>query len=173
VESHIRPRHRAKGGQVKSDKTDHTIQMAETQRKIYENTAINRGYAKGWTNIQYFTRQIPKMMEELGELTDLVIGGEANDLWRDIMFAAEVARKRFDEKGPEYWDHASDGGKFAVSTVLLMEEIADMCVVLCNMTQAISIANGSPISMMELALEKSYADIERGRRDEEEEDAAV
>ena len=128
---------------------------------VYE-AVRDRGYRNGWTTKEFLARQIAKMQEELGELSYLVVHPNAQ-LGADIEFVSSGARKDFDE-GKEFWEKmVADINEDEFPK--LFQEIADMQVVLCCMWGvARELASRDSGDLMEWALKKAQADVDRGVR---------
>ena len=124
------------------------------QEIVAANVAA-RGYANGWTNIQFAARQIAKAVEELAEAANHITGPahfHATHYWlNDLKDAGIAARIQFDQ--PLHWrDIGIDSlGK-------LQRELVDVQVVLFSAATALN------FDIVEAAIDKSSADVERGVR---------
>lgn len=129
------------------------------QNQVAENTRL-RGYRQRWTAQQFAARQVAKLQEELGELARYVrVGvGQVTPWWNmDITHAARMCREVFDEF--DVWKHAD-----IVSIDKAKAELADLQVVIFNLANALAEISGEAFDVVQSAVDKSTADIERGVR---------
>jgi len=121
-----------------------------------------RGYRDGWTREQFAARQVAKLCEELGELCIHVaqeVGGwiRYSKPWEmSLRNAAKRARQEF------------DGGHWELATVIdedaAREELADLQVVVFALADALD------FDVVQAAVDKAEADVDRGVRAEKEVD---
>jgi hypothetical protein len=141
-----------------------SVKSDSPQDMIAANTA-ERGYRSGRTAEQFAARQVCKLAEELGELAvsfrlPRVKFGDLASLEWHLAGLAGVARAAFDHAGysrhqPVKHEKYSDRAK---------NELADIQVVVFNLAQALSEITGEPFDVVQAAVEKSAADVERGVR---------
>ena len=133
--------------------------MKTPQQQVAENTAA-RGYRDGWTAEQFAARQVCKLVEELAELSTNIWTGsnlEVISYWEQLICTAgEDARRHFDNVSR--WDVSSVTAETAKS------ELADIQVVVFNLAAALAEITGEPFDVVQAAVDKSAADIERGKR---------
>ena len=131
------------------------------QREIYE-AVVARGYRKGWTAEQFAARQVAKLTEELGELARHIhqLGFADSPFEWSLRATANQARDAFD---------ASSWAKAAIESPQdAMSELADIVVVACCLAEALGEYDyDSAGDLMEMALEKASADVERGVRSQD------
>lgn len=140
--------------------------MSEEQDAVC-NAVEKRGYREGFSDVQFLARNIAKLMEELGELSELVLDNEdflgyhTEYQWH-ILQAAKVSRKYFDDK--DYWRQAALVGNGINTIEKIKSEAADCQVVLFNIAGAISRLTGEKYDIARAAAQKSVADVKRGVR---------
>ena len=136
------------------------LDSKETQEAIYAKTCA-RGYCDGWTPYQFAVRQIPKLLEEVAELAAHTNSLTVN-LNHSVKSVAKYARDDFDDE--DSWRHfwSIDFDRTDLDSVL--DEAADVMVVLCNMVEAIGQHYGRDYDLLEMALSKATKDVERGKR---------
>lgn len=124
-------------------------------QEIVAANVATRGYANGWTDIQFAARQIAKAVEELAEAANHITGPahfHATHYWlNDLKDAGIAARIQFDQ--PLHW---RDIGIDNIEK--LQRELADVQVVLFAAAQALD------FDVAQAAIEKSSADVARGVR---------
>lgn len=120
------------------------------QEQVAANVAA-RGYRDGWTDEQFIGRQVAKLFEEGGELVKLIETGRALEpRWVAYARAAgRLCRIAFDEND---WRHVTIDKEKAKA------ELADIAVVVLTMADALG------FDVCRAAVEKSAADVERGKR---------
>ncbi len=129
------------------------------QRAVYR-AVEKRGYRAGFNVEQFFARQIMKLTEELAELALLVDWDEdTRGFLTLLIYAGKEARRCFDMDMPRrqrllHHVNLEDAKK----------EIADLQVVVYCLAEALSERMGEPVDAERLALQKSRADVPRGKR---------
>lgn len=131
--------------------------MNNPQGVVY-SAVEDRGYTKGWTDEQFAARQMAKLIEEMGELSELAKSqfGVPPAYALHLHGAAVLARDIFD-KGD--W-----GGAVITSVEKAKEELADIQVVLFCMAEAISRMENEEFDIIKSAVSKAIGDITRGVR---------
>jgi len=133
------------------------------QEQVAEAVAA-RGYREGWTAEQFAARQVAKLAEELGELQCVFfLSGKRNwggdSLEHAIDDVGAFASERFNDRHD--WNDARPvPGALATARA----ELADIQVVVFALASALSEIDGEPFDVMQAALDKATADVERGRR---------
>lgn len=137
--------------------------MSSPQKQIYANVEA-RGYTEGWSQSQFLARNLFKLQEELAEVAEQVypeghciITLEDFDSLCAIEKAGEMSRNTFKTSRFNYPVNVIDPSSLA-------KELADCQVVLACMAETLGKITGEDIDLMQVALEKSGADIERGVR---------
>jgi hypothetical protein len=113
-----------------------------------------RDYLAGYTMEQLLCRQATKLQEELGEVAGNL---DMPGAWA-INHAASIARKHFDDKG-RGWQRCE-----VVNLPSLMQEMADLMVVLRVMQATVERITNQPFDLDAAALTKAQGDIGRGVR---------
>lgn len=134
------------------------------QEQVAKNTA-DRGYRDGWTAEQFAARQVAKLTEELGELARYIAFGglgshslaQRMTLHVDIIGTGDQARWNFDDQ--DGWSICELG-----DMNIAKSELADIQVVVFNLAHALAEITGEPFDVVQAAVEKSAADVERGVR---------
>lgn len=123
------------------------------QKQVSDNI-ITRGYREGYSLNTFAGRQFIKLVEEIGELLQSILGLEKY-FYQVVKLAGDQAHWLFDMPATGL-------------SILLLEaakrELADVQVVIFSMAQAIAEIEGKPFDVGQAALEKSQKDIERGIR---------
>ena len=131
------------------------------QQKVAEATA-RRGYLDGWSDVQLLARQCAKLQEELAELADSIdLSGNYRDRYLQnlIRDAGSAARVQFDAPRDRWGSSIPP-----LRMDRIRQELADCQVVLFNAAYALERLTGQPFDIVEAAVEKATADIERGIR---------
>ena len=129
----------------------------QPQEKIY-NAVVARGYHEGLSEQEFAAKQVAKMQEELGELAQFVTVNLADEepWWViEISDIANKCRKIFDCCS---WRDVSFSAQHAEL------ELADVAVVVLLLAGTISRITGQPFDVVQAAVEKAEADVERGVR---------
>jgi len=134
--------------------------MKTPQQQVAENTAA-RGYRDGWTAEQFAARQVCKLVEELQELNLHIWSSHSladAPYWESLLDrAGDNAKSHFDNE--HAWHSICiDGVDEAKS------ELSDIQVVVFNLAAALAEITGEPFDVVQAAVDKSAADIERGKR---------
>lgn len=112
-----------------------------------------RGYVKGWTEEQFFGRQVCKLLEELGELSRYA---RLPGLLSGILALGYRARGVFDDR--KAWERLGPGAGYAPE---MEEELADLQVVLFCAAEAVGRMRGERFDLVEAAMRKAGKDVER------------
>lgn len=131
----------------------------QPQEKVY-NAVVERGYHGGLTEQEFAVKQVAKLGEEFGELTDFVKTVIDSPPWwtYHIRMMAQDCRLAFDKMGN--WRNVKiDAGNSAA-------ELADVAVVVLLLSETISRITGQPFDVIQAAVEKAEKDVERGVRHE-------
>jgi len=137
------------------------------QDKVYTAVA-ERGYREGWSAEQFLARQLCKMVEEINEAQESVYHTDPTydtrihlDRTKEdrLMWAARYAKVKFDNK-----EHPGWYGIGIEDPQALIDELADMQVVLFCAAAAAAELTGQPVDIVQLAVDKATADIARGVR---------
>ena len=128
------------------------------QNEIYQHV-VDRGYREGWSSSQFLVRQILKMIEEVGELAEVLeeVGSIRYELLLGkIKGAGFSARELFDsEDMPNVY--LSDE---ALET--LRKELPDVCVTGACASYMTSALTFGGYDWEDEAVEKSEGDVESG-----------
>lgn len=134
--------------------------MSSAQQQIYANVEA-RGYTEGWSHSQFLLRNLFKLQEELAEVADQITPVDHHIPDRqaldDIHYVGRDSRYVFKDSDFDYQVLVPDPSALA-------KELADCQVVLACMAETLGKLTGEDIDLMQVALEKSGADIERGVR---------
>ena len=126
------------------------------QQEVYKNVS-KRGYRKKWTVGQFILRNAWKMCEELFEFSLGLPGVHGGFNWlRSLEYTAGGCKDLF--------DNAQLNTVVIADTQHMKEELADMQVVLFCIASAIAEIDGENFDVVDAAVRKSQADIDRGVR---------
>lgn len=127
-----------------------------TPQQAVSERITARGYRKGFSPETFALRQIVKLAEELGELAGKL--GVDIQLFRMISYVRWLARSAFDLRTD--YDQMDPTLDYAGAK----EELADLQVVILVLADQLEKLSGEPYDVVQAALKKSRADIERGVR---------
>lgn len=120
------------------------------QQRVAANVAA-RGYQDGWSDEEMAARQVPKIIEEAAELADTVRYGYVIPWWVSASAnAGRECREAFDEH--DIWHKATIDKEKAKA------ELTDIAIAALTMAQALG------FDLVQAAIEKAAADVERGKR---------
>jgi len=130
----------------------------QPQEKIY-NAVVARGYHEGLSEQEFAAKQVAKLGEEFGELAELVRTVEGYYSWWSVSVSSGVmdCRTAFDTR------HEWRGMRIR-NLENAKAELADVAVVVLLLAGTISRITGQPFDVVQAAVEKAEADIERGVR---------
>ncbi len=117
----------------------------------------SRGYLEGWTNEQLAARQAMKLFEEVAELSECSGGLPVDPKQCGNMMRVIDDMGRWDEKVRAAFDGGDCGTIFITDAA--KRELFDIIVVCSVLAHALGVDD-----MMQGALDKARADIERGVR---------
>lgn len=121
------------------------------QQQVYQAVKA-RGYVDGWTPEQFAARQVPKLAEELAELSETVQRAYSLDFILRLRLLGEDARTNFDHvRG---WHSLTP----VIDRARACAELADIVVVALCMAEALG------VDVLSAALDKARADVGRGKR---------
>lgn len=129
----------------------------EAQDRVVKAVRM-RGYRGKWTALSFLARQLAKLQEELAEAIWHVRDGTPKAVMTATRIAGDQARREFDHG---YWN---DWRVRAEEMLLLVQELADIQVVLYNAASALEEATGIEVNLAEAAVRKAEGDVKRGVR---------
>jgi hypothetical protein len=147
--------------------------MGEDQQLVCE-LVQRRGYREGWTASEFLVRNVIKLQEELAELTGVSLPriGTFNNYGPALMLVGVVARTVFDAPKDDFdveWAATNERLRDPKWIDAIGQELADMQVVLFCAAEALSSLyerqDAEPFDLIEAALKKAAADVDRGVRE--------
>ena len=134
--------------------------MKTPQEQVAENTAA-RGYRDGWTAEQFAARQVCKITDGLGNLTANIWSTSEYDnvaFWERLINIASV----------DALSHLNDKTRWSSASVSVFNStkrtLAYIQIAIFNLAAALAEITGEPFDVVQAAVDKSAADIERGKR---------
>ena len=126
-----------------------------TVQRDVAGLVAQRGYRSGWTTKQFIARQIAKLAEEVAEVALYV--GLPGSLDSILQSTGRIARFTFDDR--DVWQ-----GEPPCTPKKMMEELADVQVVVFCLAEALAELAGESYDVVQSAVVKAATDAMRGRR---------